>query len=87
MKQTPKTVSEQDFDTQIAHLVNMVEAMGRGELSVDQSLDAYEKGVALIRGCRKLFNEAGQKVGQINQSVQVSRSFHLPGWRRRGIDV
>lgn len=71
-----------EFETQMLHLENMVEAMGRGKLSFDQALDAYEKAKALEKTCKKLIAEASDKISQINKSVNMDGYFKIPGWNR-----
>lgn len=51
-----------DFEKSIAELEALVERMESGELSLEQSLKDFERGVALTRSCQKALAEAEQKV-------------------------
>ena len=51
-----------DFETALAELEELVEKMEQGELSLDESLKQFERGVLLTRVCQKSLQEAEQKV-------------------------
>ena len=45
----------------------VVEQMERGELSLEQSLKDFEKGISLVRICQQALTEAEQKVEIVTQ--------------------
>jgi len=51
-----------DFEKSLAELQALVEEMESGELSLDQSLAKFEKGVALTRSCQEALKNAEQRV-------------------------
>lgn len=51
-----------DFERSIAELEALVERMESGELTLEQSLKDFERGVALTRSCQKALTDAEQKV-------------------------
>ncbi|MCC6716147.1 MAG: exodeoxyribonuclease VII small subunit [Gammaproteobacteria bacterium] len=51
-----------DFEKSIAELEALVERMESGELTLEQSLKDFERGVALTRLCQKALSDAEQKV-------------------------
>ena len=51
-----------DFETALAELEALVEKMEQGELSLDESLKQFERGVQLTRSCQQALKEAEQKV-------------------------
>lgn len=51
-----------DFETALAELEALVEKMEQGELSLDESLQQFERGVQLTRACQKALKDAEQKV-------------------------
>lgn len=57
----PKTKSI-DFEGSLAALEALVEEMEDGELSLEASLAAFEKGIKLTRECQKALEAAEQKV-------------------------
>lgn len=51
-----------DFEQALGELEQLVERMERGDLSLEQSLKDFERGIALTRTCQKALEEAEQKV-------------------------
>lgn len=51
-----------DFEEALASLETLVEAMEAGNLSLDESLKAFEQGIRLTRECQKALDAAEQKV-------------------------
>ncbi len=51
-----------DFENALKELEELVERMEQGELSLEQSLKDFERGVALTRACQQALQEAEQKV-------------------------
>lgn len=51
-----------DFETSLKELEQLVERMEAGELGLDESLQAFERGIQLSRSCQKALEEAEQKV-------------------------
>jgi len=56
-----KTV-EFDFEKSLQELESLVERLEAGDLSLEESLKDFERGVALTRACQKALAEAEQKV-------------------------
>lgn len=50
------------FEQSLAELEQLVQQMESGDMSLEQSLKAFEKGVKLTRECQKALTEAEQKV-------------------------
>jgi exodeoxyribonuclease VII small subunit len=50
------------FEKSLQELEELVEKMEQGELSLEESLQHFEKGVQLSRNCQKALKEAEQKV-------------------------
>lgn len=60
-----KAATEQpafDFEKALAELEQLVGRMEQGELTLEQSLKEFERGVELTRHCQKALQEAEQKV-------------------------
>ena len=51
-----------DFEKALTNLEQLVESMESGELTLEQSLDAFERGVRLTRDCQQALQQAEQKV-------------------------
>jgi len=50
------------FEEALAELEQLVEKMEQGQLSLEESLKLFERGIALSRGCQKALKDAEQKV-------------------------
>jgi exodeoxyribonuclease VII small subunit len=61
---TPKPPKETqpDFETAMRDLEELVERLERGDLPLEESLAAFERGVMLTRACQTALKEAEQKV-------------------------
>lgn len=57
-----KKQSAFDFEKALADLEQLVDKMEQGDLTLEQSLKEFERGVELTRHCQKALQEAEQKV-------------------------
>ncbi len=53
------------FETALAELESLVGQLEQGELTLEDSLQRFERGVALVRSCQNTLREAEQKVEQL----------------------
>ena len=51
-----------DFEKKLRELELLVERLEQGELSLEESLQDFERGIALSRECQTALNTAEQKV-------------------------
>ncbi len=59
----PKRSQKQPaFEADLAELEELVEKMEQGDLSLDESLKQFERGVQLTRSCQQALKDAEQKV-------------------------
>ncbi|MEX2470130.1 MAG: exodeoxyribonuclease VII small subunit [Pseudohongiellaceae bacterium] len=59
---TRKKAGNFNFEQALEELEQLVTAMEDGELTLEQSLQAFEKGIKLTRECQSALQEAEQKV-------------------------
>jgi exodeoxyribonuclease VII small subunit len=64
MATPPKALNEAppDFEAAMRDLEALVERLERGDLPLEESLEAFERGVMLTRACQTALKEAEQKV-------------------------
>ena len=55
-------MAEKSFEKSIEELSEIVEKLERGDVSLEESLTLFEKGVKLSKACQKILNEAEKKV-------------------------
>jgi exodeoxyribonuclease VII small subunit len=51
-----------NFEEALSELETLVERMEQGELSLEESLRTFERGVELTRACQQALDEAQQRV-------------------------
>ena len=54
------------FETALAELESLVETLERGDLSLEDSLKTFERGVVLARTCQEALARAEQKVSLLS---------------------
>ena len=57
-----------DFEKSLNELEQLVRDLEHGELSLEQSLAAFERGVKLTRECQSALKSAEQRVEQLVQN-------------------
>lgn len=58
----PKKANSINFEKTLAELEQLVEKMEQGDLSLEESLKYFERGVLLTKACQQALSEAEQKV-------------------------
>ena len=53
------------FETALAELEGLVEHLEQGELTLEETLQRFERGVVLVRTCQAALELAEQKVEQL----------------------
>ncbi len=51
-----------NLEESLAEVTELVEKMEQGELTLEQSLAHFERGIHLVKRCQKILEEAEQKV-------------------------
>ena len=51
-----------ELEVSLNEINQLITAMEKGSLSLDQSLHHFERGVTLIKHCQKIISDAEQKV-------------------------
>ena len=64
-----------DFEAALAELEAIVEALEQGELSLDESLQRFERGVQLTRACQAALKNAEQKVEVLLRKTGATGEF------------
>ena len=62
------------FEKSVEQLDAIVSQMESGELSLDESLQLFEKGVKLTRSCQKTLVEAEKKIEKLMNSMDSEQS-------------
>ena len=57
-----KDESDKKFETALEELENLVEQLESGDLSLEDSLAAFEKGVGLVKLCNQKLSDVEKKI-------------------------
>lgn len=63
------------FEAALAELEGIVEALEQGDLSLDESLQRFERGVQLTRACQTALKNAEQKVEILLRKTGAAGEF------------
>jgi exodeoxyribonuclease VII small subunit len=63
MSKNPKP--EADFEKILAELETLVASLEQGDLSLDESLSGFKRGIELTRQCQSVLDNAEQTVQQL----------------------
>jgi exodeoxyribonuclease VII small subunit len=68
-----------DFEASLDQLERLVEKMEHGEMSLEESLAAYERGVGLYRHCQQALEQAELRVRLLSDPDTPERAEPFPG--------
>ncbi len=65
--------SPESFESAMEQLETLVSKMERGDLSLEESLEAFEEGVHLTRFCQDQLQKAELKIQELNSKGEIIR--------------
>jgi exodeoxyribonuclease VII small subunit len=71
MSETSANTSIKDFEAAIAELETVVKKLEEGDLSLEQSLALYERGVTLSKFCHARLEDAERRIELLNERGQL----------------
>jgi exodeoxyribonuclease VII small subunit len=71
MSETSANTSIKDFEAAIVELETVVKKLEDGELSLEQSLALYERGVTLSKFCHARLEDAERRIELLNERGQL----------------
>lgn len=63
-----KTEAGPDFEKTLAELEKLVVTLEQGDLSLDESLTGFKRGIELTRQCQTVLNDAQQTVEKLTDT-------------------
>ncbi len=66
-KEKKDDISELSFEESIKELTNIVGRIEQGQIPLQDSLEQYEKGMALIKQCRTILEKAEKRIEKISE--------------------
>jgi exodeoxyribonuclease VII small subunit len=78
--ETPAPVpSVSDFEQSLEALEQLVDRMEHGDMTLEESLAAYERGVGLYRHCQTALEQAELRVRMLGDPQDPSSAVPFPG--------
>jgi exodeoxyribonuclease VII small subunit len=77
-KSTAEPSPVADFETSLDALEQLVEKMEHGEMSLEESLAAYERGVGLYRRCQSALEHAELRVRLLTDPQDPAGAVPFP---------
>jgi exodeoxyribonuclease VII small subunit len=71
----PLALQGAEFEAALAELEGIVDALEQGDLSLDESLRRFERGVQLTRACQSALKNAEQKVEILLRKTGAAGEF------------
>lgn len=68
-----KKPENMDFESALAELEQLVDKLEAGDLSLEQSLKAFERGIQLVRAGQQKLSQAEQQVQVLLQDDQTEQ--------------
>ena len=65
-----KDETKESFETALSRLEQIVSALEKGDLSLEDSLKLYEEGIARARFCQERLEEAESKIEVLSQDAR-----------------
>lgn len=63
-----KITDEMSFEETIKELTDIVEKIEHGQISLQDSLGQYERGMVLIKHCRQILEKAEKRIEKISKA-------------------
>ncbi|UCG50007.1 MAG: exodeoxyribonuclease VII small subunit [Phycisphaerales bacterium] len=66
-KKQENDIGRLSFEEAIKQLTGIVARIEQGEIALQDSLEQYERGMALIKHCRTILNKAEERIEKISK--------------------
>ena len=77
-KKPKDSIEKLNFEQAIKELTNIVGKIEQGQIPLQDSLDQYEKGMALIKHCREILQKAEKRIEKISEGVDKKKKKSDP---------
>ncbi len=73
-KKQKDDISKLSFEDAIKELTDIVGKIEQGEIPLQNSLEQYERGMALIKHCQNILKSAEKRIEKISKEEQIGGS-------------
>ncbi len=70
MSESPTSSAPAQFESSLAELENLVKQMEQGDMTLEASLAAYERGVKLSRQCQEALSKAQFRIQELKAGAE-----------------
>ncbi len=86
--ESAEPAGERSFEQMMGRLEALVSKLERGDLSLEESIRAYEEGTQLVKQCKAVLAEAEKRIQRLTQEgvAPVTTSRDEVGEEERGSD-
>ena len=64
-----------NFESTLNEIEKIIESLEEGNLSLEDSIEAYEKGISLTKACQKMLSDAELKIKKLSSKEGEDVSF------------
>jgi len=64
-----------NFESTLREIEKVIESLEEGNLSLEDSIKAYEKGISLTKTCQKMLSDAELKINKLSSKDGEKISF------------
>ena len=64
-----------NFESTLSEIEKIIESLEEGNLSLEDSIEAYEKGISLTKACQKMLSDAELKIKKLSSKEGEDVSF------------
>ena len=64
-----------NFESTLDEIEKIIESLEEGNLSLEDSIKAYERGISLTKACQKMLSEAELKIKKLSSKEGEDVSF------------
>jgi len=72
-KKQKSDISKMSFEDAIKELTSIVSKIEQGQIPLQDSLEQYERGMALIKHCRGILQQAEKRIEKISELEEKSK--------------
>ena len=69
-KSKSPAVQKLSFEDAMTELETLVEQIESGEIGLEEAIQRYERGIALIQRCRTVLDSAEQRIAELTTNAQ-----------------
>ena len=82
-KKQKNDIGKMSFEEAIKALTSIVSKIEQGQIPLQDSLEQYERGMALIKHCRGILQQAEKRIEKIAEEEESGDSSQKSGDRRQ----